>query len=77
MTEKHECNRPSINVQVMKGKPMGILLKYLGLQKCSLAIGMFTLLGGNLAQFVVPLLIGRVVDSMKTGDWETINESCI
>ena len=36
-------------------------------------IGVLTLLGGSLAQFIVPGLIGVVVDAMTKQDWDTIN----
>lgn len=38
---------------------------------------MFALLGGTVANFAVPALIGIVIDAMKTNDWQRINEACI
>lgn len=60
-----------------KGSGFKILRGYAYEQCCQLIIGLAMLVGGALAQFVVPGLIGVVLDAMGKGDWESINYYCV
>ena len=77
ISEHHDCRRPAINVIARKGAPLKILSGYAYLQCCNFVIGFITLLGGNVAQFAVPYLIGIVVNAMVDQDWDTIYSSCL
>lgn len=56
---------------------MKILRAYPSKQCGSFLFGMVALLGGQLATFAVPGLIGVVVDAMKEGDQASINKYCL
>jgi len=71
------CPHPTINIMMKRGKGLKILLGYAYKQCCAFVVGMFALLGGSIASFAVPGLIGVVVDARKNQDWESINQYCL
>lgn len=73
LKEHHDCPTPAIDVINKQGSGLKILRGYAFLQCGMFVIGVLTLLGGSLAQFIVPGLIGVVVDAMTKQDWDTIN----
>lgn len=44
---------------------------------CQIIFGMFFLMGGMIADLVVPLFIGRVVDLINEDDYDGVGEICL
>lgn len=73
----HDCEKPTVQVLSNQESPIKTLSIYAKKQCCQFVIGFISLVGGNLAQFAVPALIGIVLDAMKNQDWDTINFYCM
>jgi ABC-type multidrug transport system fused ATPase/permease subunit len=54
-----------------------ILFAYSKKQCTNLFIGNLALLGGSLASFMIPLMLGYVIDAMNNQDWDQINQYCL
>lgn len=72
------CQQPTVNINVDKPrKPAKVLKGYPAKQCCSLLIGNLALLGGASATFMIPLMLGRVIDAMNNLDRDLINKYCL
>jgi ABC-type bacteriocin/lantibiotic exporter with double-glycine peptidase domain len=59
------------------GSGVKILAYYSYMQCCAQFVGFISLIGGTLANFAVPGLLGVVVDAMLKKEWDKIDEYCL
>ena len=78
MRQNIECDEPTMKLANSKPQRASkILLAYSKKQCCNLVIGNLALLGGSSASFMVPLMLGYVIDAMNNQDWHLINQYCL
>jgi hypothetical protein len=62
MEIEHDCEKPSLYIPDKKGTGLAILSAYLNAECCSITLALFALVLGSAGQFLIPLLIGVIVD---------------